>query len=124
MLRNEWGFNGFVITDNANTASSTFMNDAQMLEAGGDAALTTTGYVTCKFDEKDPAAYHYSRIAAHNMLYAMANSKLTNGQMPGSEIVIPITLAEKIVLAINVVCTVLIILLAFNIFWGFRKWKK
>ena len=58
------------------------------------------------------------------MLYAMANSKLTNGQMPGSEIVIPITLAEKIVLAINAVCTVLIILLAFNIFWGFRKWKK
>lgn len=37
LLRQEWGFNGLVITDNANTG--VFMSPYQMIEAGADAKL-------------------------------------------------------------------------------------
>ena len=34
LLRNEWGFHGFIITDNANTG--VFMDAGQMIQAGAD----------------------------------------------------------------------------------------
>lgn len=38
IARNEWAFNGMMITDNANTG--VFMDGYQMIEAGGDIKLT------------------------------------------------------------------------------------
>jgi beta-glucosidase len=124
VLRTEWGFNGFVITDNANTGSSTFMNAYQMIEAGGSGALTTTDYACWVFDKDSSADYHYGRQAAHQILYTVANSKSMIGLMPGSQFVTPLTLAEKIVIAVNVVGAVLILALAWCIFRGWSRFKK
>ncbi|MGI5930877.1 glycoside hydrolase family 3 C-terminal domain-containing protein [Pseudoflavonifractor sp.] len=124
VLRGEWGFHGFAITDNANTGSPTFMNAYQMIEAGGDAALTTTEYAVWKFDQNSSADYHYGRQAMHNVLYTVANSKVMNGLMPGSEFVTPMTLAEKILTGVNIASVVIILALAYFIFRGFKPTKK
>ncbi|EET62943.1 glycosyl hydrolase family 3 N-terminal domain protein [Marvinbryantia formatexigens DSM 14469] len=124
LLRSEWGFDGFVITDNANTGSPTYMNAEQMIEAGGDGALTTTEYAVWEFDKDSAADYHYGREAVHHILYTVANSKLMNGLMPGARFVTPLTVAEKIVIAVNAVGVVLLLLLAWFIFRGFRRWRR
>ena len=72
ILRNEWGFNGFAITDNANTGSPTYMSANQMIEAGGDGALTTTEYAVWKFEKDNAAHCTYGREAMHHVLYTVA----------------------------------------------------
>ena len=55
------------------------MNAYQMIEAGGDGALTTTEYAVWKFDKDDPNHYTYGREAMHHVLYTVANSNAMNG---------------------------------------------
>lgn len=46
------------------------------------------------------------------------------GLMTGSTFVTPMTLAEKIVIVINIGAVVIIAALGFLIYWGFRKTKS
>jgi beta-glucosidase len=70
VLRNEWGFVGSVICD---FHTDNYMNNRQMIFAGGDLNLTTTK----PWNKADPTAaadVNVLRRATHNTLYAIANS--------------------------------------------------
>ena len=83
VVRGEWGFEGWIITDNADTG--VFMNAGQMIEAGADSKLTASDPTdTWTFDSSDAAQYRYAREAVHHLLYVMANTHCMNGAMPGS----------------------------------------
>lgn len=122
ILRDEWAFNGFVLTDNANTG--VFMDGYQMIESGADGKLTyAKESARFDFDENDPAVYHYGREAMHRMLYTIANSKAMNGAMPGSVFKDTMTLVDKVRLAINIICPLLILGMAVLTVRRFRKKK-
>ncbi|MDF2804443.1 MAG: Beta-glucosidase-related glycosidase, partial [Anaerocolumna sp.] len=110
ILRNEWAFNGFVLTDNANTG--VFMDGYQMIEAGADGKLTyAKESARFTFDKNNKATYHYGRAAMHRMLYTIANSKAMNGVMPGSKFINAITLVDKVILSVNIISPILILLM-------------
>ena len=123
LLRNEWGFHGFVITDNANTG--VFMDAGQMIQAGADGKLTNlpTG-ARYTFDKDNISDYHYGREAAHNILYTIANSKVMNGGMPGSDYVAAVEPYQTVIYAVDAVCGVLILILVVLTVLRFRKKKQ
>ena len=83
IVRNEWDFDGWIITDNANTG--VFMDAQQMIEAGADSKLTYMDQADMwRFDKDDPVDYKYGREAVKHLLYTMANSSAMQGAAPGS----------------------------------------
>ena len=104
IVRNEWGFDGWIITDNANTG--VFMDAAQMIRAGGDSKLTYEDQASkgmWSFDKANAADYHYAREAMHHLLYLTANGKGMNDSMPGSVLRFGMPLLTKVQIGINVV---------------------
>ena len=123
ILRNEWAFDGIVMTDNANTG--VFMDGYQMTEAGADVKLTSLpASARYNFDKSDPATYYYARQAMHRVLYTIANSKSMNGAMPGSQIKDGMRISDKIKLAIDIIFGLLIVLEVYRIFRLYRPTKK
>lgn len=79
VLRNEWGFDGIVLSD---YMDGDWENVDQMLAAGADAALNTASYnshatVTCT--TTGAQAITYMRRAMKHVLYSVVNSNAMNG---------------------------------------------
>ena len=78
VLRDEWGFDGMVISDfNAGTS---YMNPDMMVRAGGDLNLCQDGKPTASGDKLTATQASVIRTAAKNILYVIANSSAMNGE--------------------------------------------
>lgn len=120
ILRNEWAFDGFVLTDNANTG--VFMDGYQMIEAGADGKLTyDPNAARFSFEKDNIAHYHYGRAAMHRMLYTVANSKAMNGGMPGSVYQEGLQAVQKIRIAVNGAGILLLLLMTVLTVRRFRR---
>ena len=78
ILRNEWGFQGLVITD-FNTEP--FMDTKQMAYAGGDLNLATTPHA---WDATTAADFTVLRTNVKNILYTLTRSNAMNGHGEGA----------------------------------------
>ena len=114
LLRDEWGFDGWIVTDSASSAGE-WMDATQMIEAGGVSKLAMADSMAhWTFDENDPTQYYYAREALHNLLYTTANSNAMQGIMHGSAYRPGIQKIEKLMIGINVVSVVGLGLISFT----------
>lgn len=82
VLRDEWGFEGFTITD---FNLYPYMNPNEGLNAGTD--LTLTFAPSKSFDDvKSAKAQQDIRTSTHRILYTVANSNAMNGMAPGTTV--------------------------------------
>ena len=113
VLRDEWGFNGTVISD---FIVNDYCDVEQMLYAGGDLNLSVTKYWR-NFDASDASDVNIIMNAAKNILYTVSRTNAVNGvpigyKMPIWQIV---TIAVECVIGVGLVI------------WGvivFRKQRK
>ncbi|HBO61339.1 MAG TPA: hypothetical protein DD645_01375 [Olsenella sp.] len=80
MLRDEWGFDGYVISD---WSLYDYTDKNQAIYAGTDVNFTTTATTGEMTDAESATAVRAMRQAMHRYLYAIANSNAVNGQVPG-----------------------------------------
>ncbi len=76
VLRNEWGFNGCVVTD---YAEKEFQDGPQGIRAGNDlwlSGLSPAADLKADLQTNPNTALHYLRQATHNICYMLANSEI------------------------------------------------
>jgi beta-glucosidase len=87
-LRDEWGFQGIVVTDQASFDVFAYEDLRAGLAAGTDLWLNTDADLwKLSDDEMTPSVVANMQRASHNIAYAVANSNAMNGLSAGSELV-------------------------------------
>lgn len=83
LLRNEWGFEGFLISDMVMNAGSNAVDTA--LRSGTDSWMAWgTAFTSLIQDKSSATAVSTIRRAVKNMSYAVVNSRSMNGIKPGT----------------------------------------
>ena len=86
VIRDEWGFQGIVITDAA-LSQSEKIRPREVLLSGTDLFLCTNkGVFDIENFDSDAQVLQALRQASHRIMYAMVNSNVMNGITPGTTI--------------------------------------
>lgn len=105
VLRDEWGFEGYVITD---FNLYDYMVPDQGVASGSDLMLTFTPMKTMQ-DSTSAASVSNLRNSMHNILYTVANSNAMNGLVSGSTIIRHMATWRIVQIVVDVVLGILFI---------------
>lgn len=117
VLRDEWGFRGFAITD---FNLYEYMYPDQGIRAGSDLMLTFQPMKVLE-DTTSPEAVSNIRTATHNILYTVANSNAMNGIASGATLDYTPPTWRYVQIAVDVV---LGLLLALGVVWVVRRVRR
>lgn len=107
VLRNEWGFIGHVVTDHT-TSSEEDYNGRTSIYAGLDLYHASAGTYEIPDYEKSATVMVTLRNATHNILYNIANSLVMNSISAKDKVVAVTPTWEKILIAVDVIGTIVI----------------
>nr|MCR4870540.1 glycoside hydrolase family 3 C-terminal domain-containing protein [Atopobiaceae bacterium] len=110
ILRDEWGFQGCVITD-FNLYG--YMNKDQALAAGTDLELTYSAMTGNYNNINSPSVVSRLREATHHVLFTVVNSNAMQGMAPGSKILYGTAPWQYLVYGVTALMVLLIALMAF-----------
>jgi beta-glucosidase len=111
-LRNEWGFAGVVVTDQASFSVFAYEDLRAGIEAGTDLWLNTDSALwALSDDDMTPTVVANMQRAAKNVAYAVANSNAMNGIAADSEIVSVTPLWQWGLIALTVILGAVILLI-------------
>ena len=98
VLREEWGFEGMVITDY--NYATPYMKVDQMIRAGGDLNLSQANFPS---SEESATQVTALRNATKNILYTVAGSNAMNGLGPGVKYKYVTAAWKKWLIALNII---------------------
>lgn len=127
ILKGEWGFKGFAITDQASFSAFSYSDIKEGLAAGNDMWLCTSKSLwKLKDSEMTATLLNNARTAAHRYLYVIANSNAMNGVDADTVVKNVMPLWQKWLIGIVFIVVILDILnfFAFRKLWGSRKFTK
>ncbi|MCR4675083.1 MAG: beta-glucosidase, partial [Lachnospiraceae bacterium] len=107
ILRDEWGFNGSVLTDYY--GGSAYMDPDSGIRAGNDMMLNTFADGTLS-DTTSATGVSAMRRAAHNVLYTVVNSNAMQGIVPGTTVSYALATWQKLLILGDCVAAVIVIL--------------
>ncbi len=124
-LREEWGFEGMVVTDQASFSVFAYEDLREGLEAGTDLWLNTDATLWVLPDkDMTPTVITNMQKAAKNVVYAISNSNAMNGLSVDSKLVVIMPLWKKGLMALDMIAGFLVILTTILITTKLVKQRK